>query len=117
MEVKWFEMDETELICVGMIRKVHKHIAVIDFLPTPPSMELRSTASNKSLSSGDATAWRFPLPPKKSMKHELHWHLSLSTLHTTYKKINSTIQWRVMIAHDPIETWNCEQNEIIEQQQ
>jgi hypothetical protein len=54
-------MDETELICVGMKRKVHKHIAVIDFLPTPPSMELRSTASNKSLSSGDATVlWRFP---------------------------------------------------------
>ncbi len=61
MAVKWFEMDETQLICVGVIRKPCKYIVVIDFLLTPPNMDLRSTASGKSLSSGDSTAWRFSL--------------------------------------------------------
>ena len=85
MAVKWFEMDETELICVGVIRKIHKHIVVIDFLPTPPSMELRRTTSSESLSSDYATAWRFILPTKKSIKHDLH-------------------SMTVMIAHDSIKT-------------
>ena len=61
MAVKWFEMDETELICVGVIHKFHEDVVVINFLPTPPNKEFRRTAWSESLSSGDAPAWRFTL--------------------------------------------------------
>ena len=61
MKVESFEMDETELICVGAIRKIDKHIMVIDFLPTPPNMELRRTASSGSLLNGEEISWRFTL--------------------------------------------------------
>jgi hypothetical protein len=44
MAVKWFEMDETEMICTGWIPKFDKRYVVIDFLPTPPNKELRRTA-------------------------------------------------------------------------
>jgi hypothetical protein len=61
MVLKWFEMDETELICVGVIPEHGDHLVVIDFLPTPPNKKLRRTASSGSFSRGDATAWQFTL--------------------------------------------------------
>ena len=89
MAVKWFEMDETQLICTGWIPEFDSaRMVVIDFLPAPPNMDLRSTAS-KSLSSGDATAWRFTLAkeinetvtlfndmhdPTKQMKFKIEFH-------------------------------------------
>jgi hypothetical protein len=61
MAVKWFEMDETELICTGWMIFVNPHIVVIDFLPTPPNREIRRTASSGSLLNDDPIEWRFPL--------------------------------------------------------
>jgi len=61
MAVKWFEMDETGLICTGMIPNFAEQIVVINFLPTPPNTEIRRRASSGSLLNGDSTAWRFPL--------------------------------------------------------
>jgi hypothetical protein len=85
MAVKWFQMDETELICVGVIRKIHEHYMVIDFLPAPPNMDLRSTASKESLSSGDATAWRFTLAKEINETVTLFNDMQVPTKHMIFK--------------------------------
>ena len=56
-EVKFFEMDETELICVGV--NPETRLVVIDFLSTPSIKE----------TNGDSTSW--PLTLAKEIKETL----------------------------------------------
>ena len=59
--MKCFEMDETELICVGVIPEISTRLVVIDFLSTSPIKETERKTSIGLLPNGDTTAWRFTL--------------------------------------------------------
>ena len=59
MKVKWFKMDEIELICVGVIPNFSEQIVVINFLSS--IKETKRTTSSGPLPNGDTTSWRFTL--------------------------------------------------------
>ena len=68
MKVRWFEMDETELICNGQIPEFYpltnqslpfmmSFLVMIDFLFTPVTKGTEK--SSGPCSNDDASAWRF----------------------------------------------------------
>jgi hypothetical protein len=58
-EVKWFEMDETELICVCVFPDSGDRIIVIDFLSNPSIKETERKTPSRPLSNGHRTSWSF----------------------------------------------------------
>jgi hypothetical protein len=58
MVVKWFQMDEIELIFTD---HTGERIVVIDFLSNPSIKETERKTPIRPLSNGDEISWRFTL--------------------------------------------------------